>query len=170
MLGEKMREALNKQINAELYSAYLYLSMSAQFGADNLKGMANWMRVQAQEEMVHAMKFYTFILDRGGKVHLLPLEAPPAKWASPRAAFEDAYKHECKVSSLIHALVDLANAEKDHATHAFLQWFITEQVEEEASALEVAEKLKLAGDHPESLFMIDKELGLRIFTPPTPAP
>ncbi|MEW6532910.1 MAG: ferritin [Thermodesulfobacteriota bacterium] len=166
MISDKIQEAFNKQLNAELYSSYLYLSMAAYFQSVNLLGFANWMRCQAQEELLHAMKFYTFILDRGGKVTLTAVEAPPVKWNSPLQPFEDAYAHEQKVTRLINGLVDLALQERDHAANAFLQWFVTEQVEEEASADGVVQQLKLAGDQGGGLFMIDKELGLRTFTYP----
>ncbi|MEA3223786.1 MAG: ferritin [Thermodesulfobacteriota bacterium] len=166
MIEKNIQKALNKQINAELYSAYLYLSMSAYFQSVNLAGFANRMRVQTLEEMTHADKFYNFIVERGGRVELEAIEAPPKEWASPLAVFENAYKHEQKVTSMINDLVDLAIKEKDHASNIFLQWFVTEQVEEEASADEVVQKLKLAGDKGSGLFMIDKELSQRVFTPP----
>ncbi|MCK4234272.1 ferritin [candidate division WOR-3 bacterium] len=166
MIKERMEEALNRQLNAELYSSYLYLSMSAYFDSINLKGFANWMNVQAQEELMHAMKFYNFILERGGKITLSAIEAPPREWDSPSSTFEIVYKHEQKVTALIHDLVDLSISEKDHATNNFLQWFVTEQVEEEASADGVVQRLKLAGNSSGGLFMLDRELGQRVFTPP----
>jgi ferritin len=166
MISEKMQEALNGQMNAELYSSYLYLSMSAYFQDINLGGFANWMRVQAQEELVHAMKFYDFVNERGGRVALIAVEGPPIEWDSPLAVFEAAYKHETKVTGLINELVELALAEHDHATNIFLQWFVTEQVEEEDSANEVVQKIKLMGDAQGGLFMLDQELGQRTFTPP----
>jgi ferritin len=161
-----MQDALNAQINAEVYSAYLYWSMSAYFESANLPGFANWMRVQAQEEMIHAMKFYDFVNDRGGRVMLTQIKAPASQWQSPLAAFEAAYKHEQTVTGRINKLVDLALREKDHAANAFLQWFVNEQVEEEASADAVIQKLKLTADAPGGLFMVDKEMGARVFTPP----
>lgn len=167
MIKEKIQDALNKQINAELYSSYLYLSMSAYFESINLKGFANWMRVQTQEELVHAMKFYDYLIERGGKVLLSSIESPPTEWPSPLAIFENAYQHEQKVTGLINKLVDLAIAEKDHATNNFLQWFVSEQVEEEASADEVVQKIKLMGDARGGIFMLDRELAQRVFTPPT---
>ncbi len=169
MLSKKMQDALNGQLNAELYSAYLYASMSAYFESVNLRGFANWMRVQAQEEVVHAYKFYNFVNERGGRVVLRPIEGPPTEWDSPIAPFEAAYEHEQKVTGLINKLVDLAVSQKDHATNNFLQWFVTEQVEEEASANEVVQKLKLVGDARGGLFMLDRELGQRVFTPPATA-
>jgi ferritin len=166
MVKKKIEAALNKQLNAELYSSYLYLSMSAYFQSINLPGFANWMRVQTQEELVHAMKFHDFINERGGRVTLQKIDSPPTKWASPLNAFENAYKHEQKVTGLINDLVNLAVEEKDHATNIFLQWFVTEQVEEEASADEVVQKLKLVGKDSGGLFMLDGEMGQRVFTPP----
>ena len=166
MIGEKIETALNEQINWELYSAYLYLSMSAYFLSINLNGFASWMRVQALEEVTHAMKFFDFINERSGRVALLETKAPPKEWESPLAAFEDAYEHECFVSSRINDLVNLSLDEKDHASNNFLQWFVSEQVEEEASVDEVAQKLKIIGGDGGGLFMLDQELGQRVFTPP----
>ena len=166
MIGDKMQEALNGQINAELYSAYLYLSMSAYFKSINLDGFANWMLVQTQEELVHAMKLYDHVNERDGRVLLGPVEGPPTEWESPLAAFEAAHKHEQMITGKINKLVDLAVEDKDHATNNFLQWFVSEQVEEEASANEVVQKLKLMKDAPGGLFMIDRELGQRVFTMP----
>lgn len=165
-MNEKIQEAFNKQLNAETYSAYLYLSMSAYFEATSLRGFANWMRVQAQEELLHAMKFYTFLNERGGRVVLTAIESPPTEWQSPLDAFKNAYAHEQKVTAMINGLVDLAIEERDHAANAFLQWFVTEQVEEESSADAVIQQLKLAGEGG-GLFMIDRELAARVFTMPT---
>jgi ferritin len=170
MMNPKIQEAFNRQLNAELYSSYLYLSMSAYFESLSLRGFANWMRCQAQEELVHAMKFFSFINERGGKVTLVGIETPTTSWDTPLHVFEDTYRHEQKVTALINGLVDLALAEKDHAANAFLQWFVTEQVEEESSADAVVQQLKLAGDAGGGLFMIDRELAARVFTmPATPA-
>ncbi len=166
MIDEKMQEALNKQLNAELYSSYLYLSMSAYFHSVNLGGFANWMRVQAQEELAHALKFYDYVNERGGRVVLQPVDEPPSEWDSPLATFEHVYEHEQKVTGLINKLVDLAVEARDHATNNFLQWFVSEQVEEEASADEVVQKLKLVGDDASGLFMIDRELAQRTFVAP----
>jgi ferritin len=166
MLKPSVEEALNKQINAEIYSSYLYLSMSAHFGAINLAGGASWFRAQAQEEMVHAMMIFNFVLERGGRVKLTAIEGPETEWESPLAVFEAAYKHERHVTALINGLVDLALQESDHATNNFLQWFVGEQVEEEASADAVVQKLKLVGNDGGGLFMVDQELGARVFTPP----
>lgn len=166
MLTDKLEKALNKQLNAELYSSYLYLSMSAYFRARNLAGFANWMRVQAQEELIHVMKFYDYIGERGGRVTLEAVEGPPNEWTSPLAAFEHVHKHEQMVTGLINDLVNLAIEKRDHATNNFLQWFVTEQVEEESSADAVVQKLKLIGEDGGGLFLIDQELGTRVFTPP----
>jgi ferritin len=166
MLSKKIQDAINGQTNAELYSAYIYASMSAYFESVNLPGFANWMRVQTQEEVMHAYKFYNYVNERGGRVVLQAIDAPPQDWDSPLAAFEAAYAHEQKVTGLINDLVDLAVSESDHATTNFLQWFVSEQVEEEASADEVVQKLKLVGDAPGGLFMLDREMGQRVFTPP----
>lgn len=167
MISKKMQEALNAQVNAELYSAYLYLSMEAYFQSQNLPGFASWMRVQTQEELTHAMKIYDFLNERGGRVILKSITEPQAEWQSPLAAFEAAYKHEQKVTGLINDLVNLALDEKDHAINSFLQWFVNEQVEEESSADEVVQKLKMVDKAPGAMFMIDQELGQRVFTPPT---
>ena len=167
MSNPKIQDALNKQLNAELHSSYLYLSMAAYLESQNLKGMAHWMRIQAQEENLHAMKFFDFINERGGKVVLTQIDAPKTEWSSPLDVFEDTCKHESKVTGLINELVDLSLSEKDHAANAFLQWFVTEQVEEEASAQEIAGKLKLVGDRGGMQFMIDRELSQR--TPPAVA-
>lgn len=165
MISEKIQEAFNEQINAELYSSYLYLSMSAYFESKGLPGFANWMRCQAQEEVVHAMKFYNFICERGGIVKLKAIDAVPIEWESPLAVFEAGYAHEQKVTGLINSLVDLAIEEKDHASNNFLQWFVAEQVEEEASADQVIQKIKLAGERGGGLFMVDRELAQRVFSP-----
>jgi ferritin len=161
-----IQDACNKQINAELFSSYLYLSMSSYFESQNLPGMANWMRVQAQEETTHAMKFFDFVNERRGRVVLTGIGSPKTEWASPLEVFEDAFKHECGISARINSIVDIAIAENDHATRAFLEWFVTEQVEEEATADEVVSKLKMFGDNKMGLAMLDKELGGRTFNPP----
>lgn len=167
MLSDKMHQALNKQVNAELYSAYLYLSMASYFESLNLPGFANWMTAQVQEEIMHAMKFYGYINERGKRVLMMAIDAPPTQWDSPLAVYEYTYAHEQKVSGLINDLVDMAMTEKDHATSNMLQWFVGEQVEEESSADGVVQRLKLIGDAREGLFLLDKELGQRVFTPPT---
>jgi ferritin len=161
MISKKMEEALNKQINAEFYSSYLYLSMAADFEVKNLSGFANWMQVQAQEEWGHGMRIYNYIHEQNGTVKLEAIEGPSTEWKSPLDAFEAAYNHEQLVTSRINDLVALANEEKDYATNIFLQWFVSEQVEEEASALAIVEKLKMIGDKPQGLFMLDRELAQR---------
>ena len=161
MFDKKLQDAFNGQINAELQSAYLYLAMASWLDSQSLPGMAGWMRMQAQEEVMHAMKFYDFVQERGGRVILTALETPQAEWESPLKAFEDTLTHERKVTSLIHNLVDLSIAEKDHAANAFLQWFVTEQVEEEATAEQVVDRLTLAGNNPAALLMFDDKLGQR---------
>ncbi len=166
MLNKTIEKALNDQINAEMYSAYLYLAMSAYFQAESLSGFANWMRVQAQEELSHAMKFYDFVNERGGRVTLKPIAQPPESWGSSLGVFEAVYEHEQKVTGLINDLVNLAVDERDHATHIFLQWFVSEQVEEEDSANEVVQKIRLMGEAAGGLFMLDRELGQRVFTAP----
>ena len=166
MISKKMEDALNAQVNAELYSAYLYLSMESYFKAQNLNGFANWMRIQTQEEVMHATKIYDFINERGGRVLLKAIEGPQTEWDSALAVFKAAYEHEQKVTSLINNLVDLAIKEKDHATNSFLQWFVNEQVEEEASADGIVQQLKMMENAPGGMFMLDRELGQRVFTPP----
>ena len=161
MLSKKLQSALNDQINAELFSAYLYLSMSSWFKAQNLEGFASWLEIQAQEEVAHAMKFYGYLHDKGAPVELKQLETPQRSWKSPLAAFEDAYKHEVYISGRINDLADLAVADKDHATNVLLNWFVSEQVEEEASALAVVEKLKLVASHPGGIYMLDREMASR---------
>ncbi|MEW5914427.1 MAG: ferritin [Thermodesulfobacteriota bacterium] len=166
MLDPKMEAALNGQINAELYSAYLYMSMATWFDQKQLPGMAHWMRVQTQEEMTHAVKFYTFVNERGGRVTLSAIEGPPTDWQSPLAVFQAVAKHEAKVTGLINGLMDLALKIKDHASASMLRWFVDEQVEEESSAADVVGKMKLTQKESSGLFMIDNELGARVFTPP----
>lgn len=162
MLEEKMQDALNGQVNAELYSGYLYLSMSAYYESVGLPGFAAWMKSQAQEELYHAMKMYDYINERGGRALLAPIEGPKAQWEDPAQPFEDAYAHEVKVTGMINGLVDLAMELRDHATNNFLQWFVAEQVEEEASADEIVQKMKLIGAEGQGMLMLDKELGARV--------
>jgi ferritin len=168
MLNEKMREALNGQVNAELYSSYLYLSMSAYFESEDLPGFAAWMKVQAQEELYHAMKLYDYVNERGGRAVMAPIQGPETQWDSPLAVFEAVYAHEQKVTGLIDGLVDLAIELKDHATNNFLQWFVAEQVEEEASASEVLGRVRLIKGEGQGMMMLDRELGARppLFTFP----
>ena len=161
MLSKKVEKALNEQLNAEMYSAYLYLSMAAWFESQNLPGFASWMRVQTREENAHAMKFFGFVNERRGRVTLKAIEAPAQEWKSPLAAFEAALEHEQYITGRIGDLVNLAGAEKDHATAAFLQWFVNEQVEEEASVDRIVQQLKMAKDAPGALLMLDHVMGER---------
>ena len=160
MVSEAMEKALNAQFNAELYSGYLYLSMAAYFEDNDYSGFAAWMRVQADEELEHGMKFYDYILRRGAKVNIEAIAKPETEWESPLAAFEQALSHERYVTSLINDLVALAR-EEDFATDNFLQWFVEEQVEEEENAMENVSKLTLAGESKELLFKINEDMGSR---------
>lgn len=164
MLSDKMTKALNTQINKEMYSAYLYLAMSSYADSKGLKGFANWFRVQYQEEMEHAMKIYNYVQEQGAFVELEAIEKPPVEFGSPLDMFEKTLAHEQFVTKSINELVDLAAVQKDHATSIFLQWFVTEQIEEEGNDNDIIDKLKLAGETGSGLFMIDKELGSRIYT------
>ncbi|MDT8389028.1 MAG: ferritin [Lentisphaeria bacterium] len=166
MISKTMVDAFNHQINAEMFSSYLYLSMAAYFEDLGLPGLTNWMKVQAQEEMVHAMKFFNELAERDGRVRLAAIDQPETEWESPLAVAENVYGHEQKVTALINNLVTLARKENDYASEAFLQWFVTEQVEEESSAKTLVDQLRLIQGHPQGLFMVDRELGARVFTPP----
>ena len=166
MIDKKMEKAINDQINAELYSAYLYFSMAAYFDSINLKGCSSWMRVQTMEEQTHIKKFYDYLSSRGGRVLLSKIAAPPSEWDSPLAVFEHVLEHEQMVTGRINDLVDLSVKLKDHATNSFLKWYVDEQVEEEESADGVIQSLKLNENNPGGLFMIDKELAQRTFVPP----
>jgi ferritin len=160
-MNKKIEEAFNEHLNAEFYSSYLYLSMANCFAAQNLEGMAGWMRIQTEEERMHAFKFMDFINERGGRVILKQIDQPRTEWSSPLEAFQDAYSHECLISSKINDLVNPAIEEKDHASNTFLQWFVSEQVEEEATALGIVEKLKLVDDNTMGLLMMDSQLAQR---------
>lgn len=166
MLCKPLEKALNEQIKNELYSSYLYLAMSSWFSANDLKGMAQWMLIQAKEEDLHAMKFYDYVLEHGNRVDLKALDQPPSEFKSPLDIFEQAYRHEQKVTKNIRDLVSLAREHNDHATESFLAWFSLEQVEEEASADDVVQQLKLVGDKGNGLLMLDRLLGQRVFVPP----
>ncbi len=161
MLNELVEKQLNGQINSELYSSYLYYSMANYFNSINLPGAAHWMRTQVVEELAHVQKIAAFVHERRGSVTLKAIEAPPAEWKSPQAVYEAAYEHEVHVTSLINTLLDTALKVSDHATVNFLQWFVAEQVEEEATADGIVQQLKLVGDNKGGLFMVDKELGGR---------
>ncbi len=169
MLSPKMQDAFNEQIKHELNSAYIYLGMAAYFENSSLPGFAHWMRVQVQEELFHASKFFDFVYERDGEVQLFSLDQPSAAYDSPLAAFEAAYKHEQFISGTINDLYSLAMDERDYASRPLLHWFIDEQVEEEASAKEIIDQLKLISDSKMGLFMLDKQLAARVFTPPTAA-
>ncbi len=166
MINSSLEKALNKQLNMELYSAYAYASMAAYFEHKNYNGFSTWMKTQAAEEMGHARKFYEYILNVGGRVQLDAIDKPPAEFKSPVSVFEGALEHERKVTKAIYKLVDLATKESHHATTTFLQWFVTEQVEEEAVADNIVQRLTMVGDSPEGLFMMDRELGARQSEPP----
>jgi len=161
MLTERMEEALNAQLNAELYSAYLYLSMSAFYEQLVLPGFASWMRVQRLEELIHALKLFDYIVEAGGRVLLRPIDAPPTEWEGAPGPFEAAYAHEQKVTGLINALVEVAKEEEDDATFEFLQWYVGEQVQEEESASSVVEKIKAAQDADAEIEKLDGELAMR---------
>lgn len=165
MLSTKMEEALNKQLNRELFSSYLYLSMATYFESNNFVGMAHWMKLQAEEEHVHSMKFFDFIQKIGGRVILEQIDKPQCEWDSAKKAFEDALSHEEYITRNINELTDLAIAERDHSTKTFLQWYIDEQVEEEANANEIVQKFNLIGDSKSGLYMLDRELGVRVLAP-----
>mgnify|MGYP006284614143 CR=1 FL=1 len=161
MLSDKMSEELNKQINEELYSAYLYQAMAAYADSEGYKGTSVWLDNQAQEEMIHARKFYDYILERGGNIKLHSIEGPPAEHGKMKDIFQAALKHEQHITGRINHLVSLAREEKDYASDNFLQWFVAEQVEEESSVGDILDKLELIGDHPGGLFQLDRELGTR---------
>jgi ferritin len=161
VMNKAMQEAMNNQIQAELYSSYIYLSMAAYFESSNLPGFAHWMNLQAGEELEHAMKFFGHINERGGRVKLMAIDAPPVDFESPLAIFKMAYEHEKKVTGLIHDLYSLATKENDYPALSLLQWFVDEQVEEENSALTVVEHLEMVGDNKTGLLMLDRELGQR---------
>ena len=161
MLSEKVRIAMNNQLRLELQSAYVYLGMSAHFEAEGLPGMAAWMRRQFDEEQQHAFKFYNFVLDRNATVELQDLDAPPSSYSSPLEVFESALSHEQKVTAAINDLYDLVAQEKDFASQALLDWFATEQVEEEKTVGQIIVDLKRIGDDGNGLFLLDKDLGTR---------
>ncbi len=161
MLSKPMLDAMNDQINAELYSAYLYLAMSAHCAVMNLPGFAGWLRIQGQEEVGHAMRFFEHIVDRGGHPILLAISGPPTKFKGPLDIFEQTLAHEQKVTQRIHKLCSIAAEENDYASQEMLQWFVKEQVEEERSASEVLETLKMVGEQGAALIMLDRQLGAR---------
>jgi len=160
-LEDKMLNALNEQINKEIFSAYLYYSMAAYFDSLNLEGFANWMKVQAKEELTHAQKLYDYIYDKGGVVELDSIDKPKKEWEIPLEAFKDAYEHELSVTQSIDKLVDLAKELNDHATQNFLQWFVNEQIEEEANTKKIVDTLQMIGESKTALFMFNGQLGSR---------
>lgn len=165
MISKAMQQLLNDQVQKEFYSAYFYLSMKAWFAEQNLDGFANFFDVQVKEERDHAVKFYDYIVHVGGKVELQTIPAPPVDFVSPIEIFEQTFKHEQFVTASIYDIVNLAIEEKDHKTNSFLQWFVTEQAEEEATAEGILRKLQRAGDNPQGIFMLDAELAKRVYTP-----
>lgn len=166
MFSATMQEAINGQINRELYSSYLYMAISMYFQDEDLSGAASWMRVQALEELTHAEKFMNYVNERGGRVELQAIDKPQKMWETPVDAFKAALEHERFISSSINDLVTLARSENDYMSDNFLQWYVAEQVEEEASVNEVIRMFTLAGNAGGGLLMIDRELGSRVFTPP----
>ena len=169
MLTKKMEDELNGQINAEYWSADFYLSMSAYLGNEGLAGAASWFRVQYQEEISHALKFFDYIIERGGKVNLLPIPEVQSEWNGIIDIFEETLKHEQEVTSLINNLMDVAIDEKDHAAKSFLQWYVDEQVEEESGVQTILDQLRMVEGKGNGLFMIDKDLGQRGFVDGTKA-
>jgi ferritin len=167
MLDPKMEKAINAQINAEHYSAFLYLAMSAQFADLGMPGGQQWMTTQYKEELVHAQVFFDYLIERGGRAKLEAIAKPATKWTSGTKMFADALAHEQKVTALIHDIASLALELKDHATYQFLQWFISEQVEEEATAADMLQKFTMAEKDAAGLYQLDKELGTRVFASPT---
>ena len=166
MISKKMNGVLNGQINAELYSSYLYLSMSTWFSEKSLSGFASWMRSQAQEELFHSVKMLDYLLERGGNTVFEAIDKPDGNWSSPMEVMQETAAHEAKVTSMINDLVDVALEERDHASNNFLQWFVAEQVEEESSVGDIVEKMKMIGDDSAGMFAMDMEMGKRVFTVP----
>ena len=169
MISKKMSKALNDQLNWEIYSSYVYAAMASWLKAQNLNGFANWMNIQVREELDHAAMFYEFLHDLGADVEFEAIPKPKNNWKTPEEVFEDTLEHEQGVTSRINNLIDLALADKDHATNARLQWFISEQVEEEANVLALLQQMKLIRNSPDALLMIDRELAQRVYNPPAKA-
>ncbi len=165
MISKTLEKAINLQINKELYSEYLYVAMQAWFANQNLDGFANWMMVQGKEEHDHAMKFFNYVIERGGSVELLAIEKPPKTFTKPLKAFQMALEHEQFITKSINQLMDLAIKESDHAAKSFLQWYVDEQVEEEANADKIVHKLEMIKDNPQGLYMLDNELAQRVYVP-----
>lgn len=168
MLSKKLHDAINAQINAEMWSAYLYLSMSVDAAIKGHKGIANWFSVQFKEEQDHAQIFINYLNSRGCKVELAAIDAVKTSWETPLQAFKETLEHEKKVTSLINNLYEIASEDKDYASMSMLRWFIDEQVEEEESALDIIDSLEKVDDSKLGLYMIDKDLGTRTYTTPTP--
>ncbi len=166
MMSKKMADAINEQINAEFYSAFLYLSMATKLEDMTLPGFAKWMRVQYEEEVFHGMKLLDHMVERGQRVHLRDIAAPPVEWEDPLEIFSEAYEHEVKVTEMINNLVRTAMDDNDFATNQFLLWYVEEQVEEEDNTSTIRDKIKLVNEMPGGLYMLDKELAARTFTPP----
>jgi len=164
-MKQKMEEALNGQFSMEVYSANLYLAMSAYLESKDLPGAASWMKVQYKEELDHALKLFNYVIARDGRATVAEVEAPPSEWESPLSAFVSAYKHEQMITAAFVKLVKLAREEQDPATENFLQWFVNEQVEEESSVKRIVQNLKRVGETGNGLFLIDRELGARVYTP-----
>jgi ferritin len=160
-LSKTVQDALNEQMKQEFYAAYLYLSMSAHCSASNYPGFAKWLRIQAQEELGHAMRIYDYVEDRGGRVVLQAVPQPATEFPSILGLFEQARDHERKVTGMINRLYELVDQEKDYASHPFLEWFLTEQIEEEKTSTQIVESLRMAGDHPGAVLMLDREMGSR---------
>ncbi len=169
MIKQRVADAINKQINAEMYSAYLYLSMAAYFESENLSGFSNWMRIQFEEEQFHGLKLFNYLHERGGSVELEAIDKPKTEWNSITEVFEETLTHERHVTSLINNLMDIALEESDHATASFLRWYIDEQVEEEAAAESILTQLKFIGGQGNAILMLDREFATRVFTPPANA-
>lgn len=161
MLSKKIEKAFNEQINAEMFSYYIYLAMSAWLDEKGFVGMSKWMRLQADEEMIHAMKFYDHVLERNGSIKLTTIEGPKSTWKAPLDVFKAGLEHEQMITGRINNLVKLAHEESDYASHSFLQWFVDEQVEEEANAQTIIDQLTMVSGNPAALFLVDRELGLR---------
>mgnify|MGYP006283010369 CR=1 FL=1 len=168
MIGKKLEKAMNEQIKNELESYYIYLSMAAYFGDSDLDGMAHWMRCQAHEETVHAMKFFDHICDRGGKIKLMDMKQLKTEWSSPQEAWEDAFEHEQFISGTINKLVKIAREENEYASETLLAWFTDEQIEEEANTGKIANQLKMVSESKHGILMIDRELSARPFPAGSP--
>jgi ferritin len=169
MINARLEEVINKQINAELYSAYLYLSMAAYFESVNLPGFANWMRVQFEEEQFHGLKFFNYLISRGGRVKLDAIEVPKFEWKSAIEVFEETLEHEKHVTALLNNIAEVAEEEKDRATRNLMVWFIDEQVEEEGNAEKIINELKMIGGEGHGMLMLDREFATRTFVPPVGA-